>query len=53
MDHFLMGYRVLYKMLCGTVMIGRLSDSMYSRDSKDPYNPIFFLTIQYGILKDP
>ena len=28
MDHYLMGYRVLYKMLCGTEMIGRLSDSM-------------------------
>ncbi len=28
MNHFLMGYRVLYKMMCGTEMIGRLSDSM-------------------------
>ena len=28
MDHFLMGYRGLYKMSRGTEMIGRLSDSM-------------------------
>ncbi len=35
MYNFLMGYRVLYKVLCGTEMIGRLSDSMSSQQNSE------------------